>query len=98
MSFRRRSRRSSSAFSRNAGANNVWRRYFKLLFRFVTISFRNASEFRIDFFTSVLHSLIYQAIFIVFWTSIVAFTGQKLGGWRLPDLVILTAFTLISNS
>jgi ABC-2 type transport system permease protein len=76
----------------------MWRKYFRLLFRFVVISFRDVSEFRIDFFTSILHSLIYQAIFIVFWKSILTFTPNGLGGWRFPDLVILTAFTLVSNA
>ncbi len=76
----------------------MWRKYSRLLFRFVAISFRNMSEFRIDFFTSVVHSLIYQAIFIVFWKSVLSFTGQNLGEWRFPDLVILSGFTLVSNS
>ncbi len=73
-------------------------RSFKLLFRFVAVSFRNLSEYRIDFFTSIVHSLIYQAIFIVFWKSVLSFTGQKLAGWSFPDLVVLTGFTLVSNS
>ena len=76
----------------------MWRKYSRLLFRFVMISFRDMSEFRIDFFTSILHSLIYQAIFIVFWKAVLSFTAKDLGGWRFPDLVILTAFTLVSNA
>jgi ABC-2 type transport system permease protein len=75
----------------------MFRKYSRLLGRFIVISFRDMSEFRIDFFTSVLHSLIYQAIFIVFWKAVLSFTPD-LGGWTFPDLVILTAFTLVSNA
>lgn len=76
----------------------MFRKYSRLLGRFIAISFRDMSEFRIDFFTSILHSLIYQAIFIVFWKAVLTFTADDLGGWRFPDLVILTAFTLVSNA
>ncbi|HEX6085962.1 MAG TPA: ABC-2 family transporter protein [Thermoanaerobaculia bacterium] len=76
----------------------MWRKYARLLYRFVAISFRNMSEFRLDFFTSIVHSLIYQAIFIVFWKSVLTFTAHDLGGWTFPDLVVLSAFTLVSNS
>lgn len=76
----------------------MWRKYSRLLFRFVVISFRDMSEFRVDFFTSILHSLIYQAIFIVFWKTVLTFTARDLGGWSFGDLVILTAFTLLSNA
>jgi ABC-2 type transport system permease protein len=76
----------------------MWRKYSRLLGRFIVISFRDMSEFRIDFFTSVLHSLIYQGIFIVFWKAVLTFTADDLGGWKFPDLVILTAFTLVSNA
>lgn len=76
----------------------MWRKYSRLLFRFVAISFRDMSEFRLDFFTSIVHSVIYQAIFIVFWKSILSFTSQSLGTWRFADLVILSAFTLVSNA
>lgn len=76
----------------------MWRKYSKLLFRFVVISFRDMSEFRIDFFTSILHSVIYQAIFIAFWKAILSFTPNGLGGWRFSDLVILSAYTLVANA
>lgn len=76
----------------------MWRKSFRLLFRFVAVSFRNVSAFRLDFFTSIAHSLIYQAIFIVFWKSILTFTAQNLGGWRFADLVVLSTFTLVANS
>jgi len=73
-------------------------KHFKLLFRFATISFRNMSEFRIDFITSILHNIIYQAIFIIFWKSILGFTSGSLGEWTFPELAILSAFTLLSTA
>lgn len=76
----------------------MWRRYVRLLFRFAVVSFRDMSEFRIDFFTSILHNLIYQAIFIIFWKSIVDFTAGSLGDWTFPELAILSAFTLVATA
>jgi len=69
-----------------------------LLCRFAAVSFRDTSEFRLDFFTSVVHYLVYQALFIVFWKSILGFTGGALGEWTFPDLVVLTAFTLLATA
>lgn len=74
----------------------MWRKYSRLLVRFAVVSFRDMSEFRIDFFTSILHNLIYQAIFIIFWKSIVTFTAGALGEWSFPDLVVLSTFSLLS--
>jgi len=71
-------------------------RYLRLLVSFARISFRDMSEFRLDFFTSIGHYLIYQAIFFVFWKSILGFTADSLGDWQFPELVILSSFTLMS--
>ncbi|MEO1086671.1 MAG: hypothetical protein AAFY88_20755, partial [Acidobacteriota bacterium] len=73
-------------------------RYIKLLYRFTAVSFRNFSEFRIDFFTAVLHNLLYQAIFIVFWKSVVSYTDGALGEWTFPELAVLSAFTLVATA
>lgn len=73
-------------------------KHLKLLYRFATISFRNMSEFRVDFMTSILHNIIYQAIFIIFWKSILGFTSDSLGEWTFPELAILCAFTLLATA
>lgn len=73
----------------------MWSKYARLLSRFVVVSFRDMSEFRLDFATSLLHNLIYQAIFIIFWKSIITFSGA-LGEWSFPDLVVLSTFSLLS--
>jgi ABC-2 type transport system permease protein len=64
----------------------------------VAISFRDLSEFRLDFVTSLLHNLLYQGIFIVFWMSVTSFTGGALGDWAFPDLVVLSAFSLLATA
>jgi ABC-2 type transport system permease protein len=74
------------------------RRYSRLLSRFFALSLRNLSEFRLDFWMSLLHNLIYQGIFLVFWRSVVAFTGDRLGTWSFPDLAALSAFTLMASA
>lgn len=74
------------------------RKYSRLLFRFLVVSFRDMSEFRVDFFTSVLHNLVYQAIFILFWKAIVVHTTDALGEWSFADLVVLSSFTLLSSA
>lgn len=74
------------------------RKYSRLLFRFAAVSFRDMSEFRLDFFTSVAHYLVYQALFMIFWKSILAFTSDVLGDWTFPDLVVLSAFTLLATA
>jgi viologen exporter family transport system permease protein len=76
----------------------MWRKYSRLLFRFATVSFRDMSEFRLDFFTSIVHSLIYQGIFFVFWKSVLSFTASSLSDWSFPDLFILSTFTLVSTA
>jgi hypothetical protein len=45
----------------------MWRRSCKLLYRFAAVSFRDMSVFRTDFLMSLLHNLVYQAIFLIFW-------------------------------
>lgn len=74
------------------------RRYSRLLCRFFMMSLRNFSEFRLDFWVSLVHSVIYQGVFIVFWRSVVAFTGDHLGEWSFPDLAALSAFTLVASA
>lgn len=76
----------------------MWRKYSRLLFRFAAVSFRDMSEFRLDFFTSVVHYLVYQALFMIFWKSILAFTSDVLGDWTFPDLVVLSAFILLATA
>jgi ABC-2 type transport system permease protein len=73
-------------------------KHLKLLYRFAVISFRNMSEFRIDFMTSILHNVLYQAIFIIFWRSILSFTSESLGEWTFPELAILSAFSLLATA
>lgn len=73
-------------------------KYSRLLYRFLVVSFRDMSEFRIDFFTSLLHNLIYQGIFILFWKAIVIHTTDALGDWSFSDLVVLSSFTLVASA
>jgi ABC-2 type transport system permease protein len=74
----------------------MWRRSCKLLYRFAAVSFRDMSVFRTDFLMSLLHNLVYQAIFLIFWKSVLSFTASRLGGWTFPELAVLSSFTLIS--
>lgn len=74
------------------------KRYLKLFWRFVAVSFSDDSVFRFDFFTSILHYLIYQAIFIIFWKSLLTFTADTLGDWTFPELAILSTFALLASA
>lgn len=76
----------------------MWRRYSRLLFRFASVSFRDASEFRSDFLMSLAHNLLYQGIFILFWKSVLDFTPAGLGAWTFPQLAVLSAFTLLATA
>ena len=73
-------------------------RYCRLLSRFFILSLRNLSEFRLDFWVSLVHTLVYQAVFLVFWRSIVAATGERLGDWGFAELAVLCAFTLLATA
>jgi len=74
----------------------MWRRSCRLLARFALVSFHDMSVFRTDFVMSLLHNLVYQGIFLIFWKSVLAFTASRLGGWTFPELAVLTSFTLVS--
>lgn len=73
-------------------------RYAKLWLRFATLSFRDMSEFRVDFFTSVLQHVVHQAVFVIFWRSVLGAGLGSLGHWTFPQLAVLTAFGLISTA
>ncbi len=76
----------------------MWRRHVTLVLRFAVVSFRNSSAFRIDFFTSIAHNLLYQGIFIAFWKSVMSHTTSPLGHWSFPELSILSAFSLVATA
>lgn len=75
----------------------MWRRALTLLWRFSVVSFQTSSAFRLDFFTSVAHNLVYQGIFITFWMSVMNHSPGPLGAWSFPELSILIAYTLVAS-
>lgn len=73
-------------------------KHLRLLRSFCRISFSDLSEFRVDFFTSILHYLVYQALFLIFWKSILTLSNGHLGHWTLPELIVFSSFSLFSNA
>jgi ABC-2 type transport system permease protein len=60
----------------------------RLLWRLVRVGFKIETEFRTDFWMTVLNFLAWNALFITFWQAIVGRTGS-LGTWTAGELLVL---------
>lgn len=60
----------------------------RLLWRLVRVGFALETEFRTDFWMSVLNFLAWNALFVTFWQAIVGRTGS-LGTWTAGELLVL---------
>lgn len=60
----------------------------RLLWRLVRVGFSLETEFRTDFWMSVLNFLAWNALFVTFWQAIVGRTGS-LGKWTAGELLVL---------
>ena len=60
----------------------------RLLWRLVRVGFKIETEFRTDFWMSVLNFLAWNALYITFWQAIVGRTGS-LGTWTAGELLVL---------
>lgn len=69
-----------------------------LLFRrYAAISLRTESEFRPDFWTSVVQLILNAVLVIVFWDALFRLTGP-LKGWTLADLVMMAGLGELSRT
>ena len=60
----------------------------RLLWRLVRVGFVIETEFRTDFWMSVLNFLAWNALYVTFWQAIVGRTGS-LGTWTAGELLVL---------
>ncbi len=76
-------------------------RHFKtslrLLRRYAAISLRTESEFRPDFWTSVVQLILNAVLVIVFWDALFRLTGP-VKGWTLADLVMMAGLGELSRT
>lgn len=61
----------------------------RLLWRLVCVGFKIETEFRTDFWMALLNFVVWNALFVAFWQSIVG-RGQSLGSWTTGELLLLT--------
>jgi ABC-2 type transport system permease protein len=61
----------------------------RLLWRLVCVGFKIETEFRTDLILSIIHFVLYQALYVTFWQAIVGRTGV-LGTWTQGELVTLS--------
>jgi ABC-2 type transport system permease protein len=59
-----------------------------LLWRLVRVGFKIETEFRTDFWMSLLNFVVWNALFVTFWQAIVGRTGS-LGTWTVGELLVL---------
>ena len=59
-----------------------------LLWRLVRVGFKIETEFRTDFWMSLLNFVAWNALFVTFWQAIVGRTGS-LGTWTVGELLVL---------
>lgn len=74
------------------------RKYLVILWRIFIIGWREASEFRTDFFISTIQFFLSISLFVIFWEAIVSSNVGKLGEWNIGELVILTFFIALSSN
>ncbi|WMN60568.1 ABC-2 family transporter protein [Pseudoalteromonas xiamenensis] len=67
-------------------------------YSFLRLSFKDLSVFRSDFFISIIHLIIYQGIFILFWDALLGKIGVDLGAWDQGSLSLLVLTGLIFSS
>ena len=72
--------------------------YLKCFKQFVNLSLRDMSVFRSDFILSIVHLMVYQGIFIIFWQAIIRGIGRSIGQWHEADLALLVLSGLIFTS
>ncbi|CAM4118384.1 ABC-2 family transporter protein [Pseudoalteromonas byunsanensis] len=70
----------------------------KVFFRYLQMSFKDLSVFRSDFVISILHILIYQGIFIIFWDALLGQLNTNLGVWDKGSLALLILVGLVFSS
>ncbi|WP_462160745.1 ABC-2 family transporter protein [Pseudoalteromonas maricaloris] len=66
--------------------------------RFLQLSLKDLSVFRSDFIISIIHILIYQGIFILFWDALLRQLDSPLGEWDKGSLALLILVGLIFSS
>ena len=59
-----------------------------LLWRLARVGFKIETEFRTDFWMTLLNFVIWNALFVAFWQAIVGRT-QSLGSWTIGELLML---------
>lgn len=69
----------------------------RLIRRYIAISLSTESEFRPDFWTSVVQLLLNAVLVIVFWDALFRITGP-LKGWTLADLVMMAGLGELSRT
>lgn len=66
-------------------------RDLRLVAAAIRLSWFRESEFAGDLVVSFLHFAVQLGVSIVFWVSLMA-SFQSIGGWSLPDLILLSCF------
>lgn len=73
------------------------RKTLMLFRRYAAISLRTESEFRPDFWTSVIQLVLNAVLVIVFWDALFRLTGP-VKGWTLADLVMMAGLGELSRT
>ena len=61
----------------------------RLLWRLVRVGFRQETEFRVDFWLTIIQFLVYNALFVTFWRAITSGT-MALGPWTTGELIVFS--------
>ncbi|HWI66745.1 MAG TPA: ABC-2 family transporter protein [Symbiobacteriaceae bacterium] len=72
--------------------SKIWR----LFRRYSAISLAADSEFRTDFFSSVLLQMLNAGMMVAFWDALIRAAGG-LPGWSMGDLVLMTGLQVLSG-